>query len=309
MAASGVRIRTAKKHKKNVDTFESIAREWLTLQTWTVQQTARVRGTLVREVFAEIGSLPMRAVRAGHVASIIDRLEDRGLADMARDVRHWCGVIFAFAARTGRAERGRRLAGASRAKRSDVQISKHQLAQICRRIDEFELTETRIGLKLLLLLFVRPNELWRAEWTEFDLEHAEWRIPAEKMKLRKRHVVPLSPQVIELVRALHDITGTNKQLFPRQRTTERSVTATLRAIECGEDLSARGFRAVASTLLKELGFRWELIEVQLGYDRNDAESYDEYDCIAERREMMKQYANMIDRLRAQHSASALDVIV
>ena len=160
----------------------------------------------------------------------------------------------------------------------------------------------------MLLTFVRTKELRQAAWSEIDLGHAEWRIPAERMKMRDVHVVPLSRQALELVRELHKLTGGQPWLFPNNRRPNSYMTA--RRLNYALErmgfngkgtigFSAHGFRATASTMLNEAGFQPDVIERQLAHkERNSVRAaYNQAEYLSERRKMMQQWADMIDAMR------------
>ena len=157
------------------------------------------------------------------------------------------------------------------------------------------------ALRLLLLTFVRPGELRGARWAEFDLDAAEWRIPADRMKMGEPHVVPLSRQAVKLLRQLKAEAGGRPQLFPNLRDPKRDMSPTTlnRALErmgYGGHFSAHGFRATASTLLNELGYRPDVIERQLAHrERNKVRaSYNQASYMPERKKMMQEWANYLD---------------
>ena len=163
-------------------------------------------------------------------------------------------------------------------------------------------------MRLLMLTFVRTVELRGAEWAEFDLDGAEWRIPAERMKMREPHTVPLSSQAVELLRELHTLTGGQKLLFPNYRRPKTCMTATTlnRAIErmgYGGKFSGHGFRATASTMLNELGYRSDLIERQLAHaERSKVRaSYNQAEYMPERIAMMQAWADLIDEMAKPQS--------
>lgn len=165
-------------------------------------------------------------------------------------------------------------------------------------------------------MFVRPGELRAAAWNEIDLEAAEWRIPAERMKMRERHIVPLSKQALALVQQLRGITGKGKYAFPSLRDPTRpmsnnTITAGLRRLGySGEEMTAHGFRAMASTCLNELGWHPDLIELQLAHaERNKVRAaYNRAERLAERRKMMQAWSDYLDGLRAGRPApSAADL--
>lgn len=169
---------------------------------------------------------------------------------------------------------------------------------------------TVIALKLMLLTFVRTVELRKAEWNEFDLDGAEWRIPAGRMKMREEHIVPLSTLAIVLLRELQTYTGGRGWLFPNYRNPQDCMTATTlnRALERmgfnGKDsigFSAHGFRATASTILNEMGYRPDVIERQLAHtERNKVRaSYNRAEYLDERRKMMQAWADFVGNLRCK----------
>lgn len=161
-------------------------------------------------------------------------------------------------------------------------------------------------------MFVRPGELRQASWSEFNLNVAEWRIPAERMNAREPHLVPLSRQALELLRRLRPITGQGRYLFPSLRSATRpisdnTINAALRRLGySGEEMTAHGFRSMASTALNEQGWHPDLIELQLAHaERNKVRgAYNRAQRLAERRQMMQAWADYLDRLRANNSGSA-----
>ena len=166
---------------------------------------------------------------------------------------------------------------------------------------------TKCALRLAPLVFVRPGELRKAEWTEIDLDHAEWNIPAERMKMREPHLVPLSTQAVAILRDLHALTGGRRYVFPGARTNGRpmsdnAILAALRRMGFAKDeMSWHGFRAMARTILDEvLGVRPDFIEHQLAHAVRDpnGRAYNRTAHLAERRKMMQQWADYLDKLKA-----------
>jgi integrase len=163
------------------------------------------------------------------------------------------------------------------------------------------------ALKLAPLVFVRPGELRGAQWSEFNLESAEWRIPGERMKMGELHVVPLSRQAVSILRELYLLTGPDGYVFPSLRTSERPIgevtlNAALRRLGYGsDDQTAHGFRTTASTLLNEQGWHPDLIELQLAHaERNKVRA-----AYNERRKMMQAYADYLDGLKAGGNVIAI----
>jgi integrase len=179
---------------------------------------------------------------------------------------------------------------------------------LLRAIDAYEGSWiTRCALRLSPLVFVRPGELRAAQWAEFDFEKAEWRIPAERMKMRVQHVVPLSTQAIAVLRDLQQLTGRFLLAFPGVRSrfrpmSENTITAALRRMGySGQDMTGHGFRSMASTLLNEQGWNRDAIERQLAHGERDAvrAAYNYAQHLPERREMMQAWADFLDQLRTR----------
>ena len=181
-----------------------------------------------------------------------------------------------------------------------------------RHIDEYPFEVVRYALKFSALVFCRPGEIRAAEWKEIDWKNQEWNIPAEKMKMKRPHIVPLSRQTIEVLEALRKCTGKNKWLFPSARgdgryMSENTIRMALRAMGYGnEDMTAHGFRAMASTSFNEArrsdGSRlWseQAIERQLAHaERNKVmRAYNHAEYLPERRELMQWYADWLDGLK------------
>lgn len=154
------------------------------------------------------------------------------------------------------------------------------------------------------LLFVRPGELRNAEWSEINFMKREWRIPAEKMKMRIEHIVPLSDQAITILQQLHPLTGNGKYLFPSVRTLSRPMSnntlngALRRLGYTKEEITPHGFRSMASTLLNEQGFNRDAIERQLSHgERNTVRAaYNFAEYLSDRKKMMQTWANYLDEL-------------
>jgi integrase len=220
--------------------------------------------------------------------------------------------VFRYAVATGRAERDPTadLRGAL----APVVVRNHpaitepvKIGELMRSIDGYQgQRATEYALKLLPLVFVRPSELRCAEWKEFDLDHAEWRIPANRMKMREQHIVPLARQAVALLRDLQPLTGTSRYLFPSLRTNERPISnntlnAALRRLGyTGDEMVSHGFRSMASTCLNEQGWHPDLIELQLAHaERNKVRAvYNRATRLADRRKMMQAWADHLDSLRA-----------
>lgn len=302
------------RHSENANTFEAVAREWIAKKKpgWTPYYLRQVERFHEADVFPYVGNLPIRNVTAAHLLEIVRRIEGRGAETVALLVRQWSSAIFRYAVATLRADADPAAALKGAIHRPKVEhhkpLTRDQVADFVKALDSYGgYRTTVIALRLMLLTFVRTVELRAAHWTEIDLDRAEWRIPAERMKMREPHIVPLSRQALELLRELHTYTGGRGILFPNYRNPKTCMTATTlnRALERmgfnGKDsigFSAHGFRATASTMLNELRFRPDVIERQLAHaERNKVRaSYNQAEYLDERRAMMQQWADLTDEM-------------
>lgn len=295
----------------NANTFEAVAREWISKKSprWTAYYLRQVTRFLESDVFPHIGKLPIRTVTSAHLLEVIRRIEARGAETVALLVRQWSSAIFRYAVATLRADGDPAAALKGAIHRPKVEhhkpLSRKQIVDFKDALGKYGgYRTTVIALQLMLLTFVRTVELRKAEWSEFDLEHAEWRIPAERMKMREPHIVPLSRQVVDLLRELRTYTGGRGFLFPNYRSPKECMTATTlnRALERmgfngkgSIGFSAHGFRATASTLLNEMGYRPDVIERQLAHAERDKvrASYNHAEYMEERTAMMQEWADFL----------------
>lgn len=312
--------RKADKHAKAMlaaNSFEKIAREWIEKQRakWVPKNYDRVLSRLERDVFPYIGARPITELAAAHVLEVVRRHEARGNVETAHRTLQNCSQVFRYAVASHRAERDPctdlrdALAPVVRKHHASVTEPK-AIAELLRAIDGYSGSFiTQNALKLAPLLFVRPGELRQAEWTEFDLDGAEWRIPAERMKMRAPHIVPLSVQAVAILRTIHELTGTGKYVFPGARTNGRpmsdnTVNAALRRLGYDHDqMTGHGFRSMASTQLNEQGWNRDAIERQLAHAERDGvrAAYNYAEHLPERRKMMQHWSDYLDSLRDAES--------
>jgi integrase len=295
-------------------TFAAIADEWLETKRATLTESSwqRDRDQLVKIVGPYLGSRPIADIEAPELLGILKRLEKRGVRDTAHKVRAVCGRVFRYAIATGRARRdiSADLKGALAPKGAESYAAITEPAKVgklMRAIEEYDgQPATHAALKLAPYLFVRPGELRGAEWKEFDLEHGEWRIPAERMKMREQHIVPLARQAVAILKELKPITGQGRYVFPaigpqKRPISENTLNGALRRLgySCDE-MTPHGFRSLASTLLNEQGWHPDLIELQLAHkERNKVRAaYNRAQRLAERRKMMQSWADYLDALRS-----------
>jgi integrase len=295
------------------NSFEVVAREWHEKQSvkWVDTHRRNILAYLEKDIFPLIGALPIDGIRSPVLLEALRRMENRNAPAAAKKMRQTCGQIFRYAIATGRAENdpaaGLRDALTPRKVVNFASIKEAQeIGALLRDIEAYQGNEiVRAALRIAPYVFVRPGELRRAEWTEFDHSKAEWRIPAEKMKMRQVHIVPLAGQVLSLLEDLYQYTGHSRFLFPSMRAdsapiSDMTLLAGLRRLGyTKEQMTVHGFRSMASTLLNEQGYNRDWIERQLAHgERNSiraAYNYAEY--LPERRRMMQEWADFFDGLR------------
>lgn len=321
-------VRKAQKLAKEQDenTFEVVAREWhgKYTPTWTAKHAETNLARLEKNVFPWIGNRPIIELKAPELLEMLRRIESRGALETAHRVKSLCSQVFRYAIATGRAERdpAADLRGALppvKPKHLAAMTDPEKVAGLLRAIDGYEGSFiVKCALRLAPLFFVRPGELRQAEWAEIDLDQAEWNIPAEKMKMRQPHLVPLAHQAVEILRQLHPLTGTGRYVFPSPRSDKRplsdnAILSALRRMGIEkEEMSGHGFRAMARTILDEvLQIRPDFIEHQLGHAVRDpnGRAYNRTAHLNERRKMMQTWADYLDGLKAGAKVIPLRKIV
>lgn len=300
--------------ERAANSFEVVAREWHAKQaaTWVELHASRIMLRLENDIFPWLGSRPIAGITSKELLATVNRIVDRGAVESAHRVLQNCGQVFRFAIVTGRAERNPAadLRGALppvKQTHHAAIIEPNAIGGLLRAIDGYQGSfVTRCALQLAPLLFVRPGELRQAEWSEFDLDNAQWNLPAEKMKMREPHLVPLAPQAVAILRALHALTGRGRYVFPSARSPQRPMSnnAVLSALRrmgyATDEMSGHGFRAMARTVLDEvLHFRPDYIEHQLAHAVRDpnGRAYNRTAHLPERRKMMAAWADYLDALK------------
>jgi integrase len=273
---------------------------------------SRIMLRMENDVFPWLGSRPIADVTAKEVLATVNRIVDRGAVESAHRVLQNCGQVLRYAIATGRAERNPAadLRGAlPPVKQSHLAaiIEPNAIGGLLRAMDAYNGSlVTKCALRLAPLVFVRPGELRQAEWAEFDLDAAQWNIPAAKMKMREPHLVPLAPQAVAILRELHALTGRGRYVFPSARSPQRPMSnnAVLSALRrmgyATDEMSGHGFRAMARTVLDEvLHFRPDYIEHQLAHAVKDpnGRAYNRTAHLPERRKMMAAWADYLDTLK------------
>lgn len=297
------------------DTFAAVADEWLEkkvagIRAPSYERVIRIR--LDKYILPKIGKMRVDDISPGVVLEMCREIEELGIVETAHRVRQLTGQIFRYAIATCRTENDPTVAlrGALR-----PAIPGHYAAitdpkgisVLWKNIDAYGSPVVRLALKFSAYTFCRPGEIRRAEWAEINWKKKEWRIPGEKMKMGKPHVVPLASQVVELLEELKPFTGKGNWLFPSARNdgrpmSENTIRVALRTMGYGnDDMTAHGFRSMASTMLNEHGFRPDLIERQLAHIERNAvrAAYNHAEWMDERREMMEWWANWLSEVGKQ----------
>jgi integrase len=316
---NGVDPRDIKKAQKAAgaqenETFEVIAREWHTKfsASWAASHSNKIIRRFELYVFPWLGDRQIKSITAPDLLTVLRRIEAKGTLDTAHRTRQNCGQVFRYAVATGRAERdpSADLRGAippASGKHMATITDPKEIAGLLRSIDDYRGSiVTRCALQLAPLFFVRPGELRHAEWSEFNLDAAEWRIPAEKMKAGVLHIVPLSRQALGVLREIHPLTGHGRYVFPSPRTDSRpmssnAILSALRRMGFAKDeMSGHGFRSMASTLLNEQGWNRDAIERQLAHaERNSVRAaYNYAEFMPERKKMMQAWADYLEGIKA-----------
>ena len=293
--------------------FEAVGREWFAKwePSWAPGHSSKLIRRLERFAFPWIGGRPVDEIQPREVLELLQRIEARGTLETAHRVRQACGQIFRYAVATGRAHADPTgpLKGAIAPARAvhRASITKpSEVGALLRAIDGYTGSPTvGAALRLAPLLFVRPGELRGAQWREIDLAARVWKIPEERMKMKSPHIVPLSRQAVAIFEEIKPLTGGGRLVFPGERSVERpisdnSLNAALRRMGYGKhEMTAHGFRSMASTLLNENGKNRDVIERQLAHSERDGvrAAYNYADYLDQRREMMQWWADYLDELR------------
>lgn len=319
--AQGLDPSTIKQAKKKAsrelasNSFEMIGREWFekNKHTWRESYIKSMLLMLERDIYPHLGARPIAEITPPELLKILRFVEGRGAIETSHKLLQRCGQIFRYGIATGRCERdiSADLRGALKPAKPEhfkAITEPAKVGELLRAIDGYQGTiTTRCAFRLMPLVFVRSGELRKMEWLEVDLDAAKWEIPADKMKMKEPHIVPLSKQAVALLREVQPLTGYGRFVFPSETSKTREISnntllAALRRIGYPrEEMTIHGFRAMARTLLDEvLGFRVDYIEQQLAHTVKDplGRAYNRTKFLDERRKMMQAWADYLDRLKA-----------
>ena len=303
----------ATKVERAANSFEVVAREWYGKfsPNWAEHHGDRIIRRFERDIFPWIGGRPIAEIKAPELLAVVRRIESRGALETAHRALGNCGQVMRYAIATDRAERdiAADLRGALppfKGENFAAVTDPAKVAVLLRTLDGYQGTlAVACALRLAPLVFVRPGELRKAVWADIDLDAAEWRYHVTKTD--SEHIVPLATQAVGTLKELHALTGAGVYVFPGARTNGRpmsdnAILAAMRRLGIAKDeMSGHGFRAMARTILDEvLGVRPDLIEHQLAHAVRDANgrAYNRTAHLPERKKMMQQWADYLDKLKA-----------
>ena len=310
---SPARLKQTEKHAARItaaNTFKAFSEQWFASKaphrshSWA----DGTRRWLDKQIYPKIGTLALTEIKPSDVLAIMKAMEKLGTLKSAECARGVISQVFDYAIRNHAADFNQ-----AQSVRGAVMVPppKRRTPMLAADIPAFmEALDaypgklaTKLGFKLLLLTFVRKNELAEAPWTEFDLDKAEWRIPPERMKMQGAHIVPLSRQAVECLKELKLISCNSPFVFPNHGAPDKPMSGTtfnkaLDTMGYGGKFTPHGFRATASTILNEQGFRPDLIERQLAHTERDRvrAAYNHAEYLEERRRMLQHWADYIDGL-------------
>ena len=290
------------------NTFEQIAREWHAVRTskWSEYYAKQVMQRMEADIFPKIGKLPIATIKSSQLFQMANAIQDRNAIEMAHRATSICSQVFQFALITDRAEQNpaSALRGMLKAPQTNnyAYLNAKELPEFLKALKAYDGgIQTKLAIKFLILTFVRTGELCGARWDEIDLERAEWRIPAERMKMRSPHIVPLSAPAVTLLETLKRLSRKSEFVFPsisnvRKTMSTNTMLQAMYGMGYKDRVTGHGFRATASTILNESGlFSHDIIERQLAHqERNKVRaSYNHADYLQERRKMMQWWADYI----------------
>ncbi|WP_134720140.1 tyrosine-type recombinase/integrase [Escherichia coli] len=317
--AEGIDPSLAKKEEKLVrdvqlnNTFQAVALEWhgTKVSRWSEGYASDIIEAFNKDIFPYIGQQPVNEIKPLVLLNVLRRIESRGATEKAKKVRQRCSEVFRYAIVTGRAEYN---PAADLTSAMSGHESKHYPFLTVEELPDFFKALAGytgsplvvLAARLLILTGVRTGELRGAFWSEFDLEKAVWEIPAERMKMKRPHLVPLSTQALEIVQQLKVMSGQYPLVFPgrndpRKTMSEASINQVFKRIGYTGRVTGHGFRHTMSTILHEEGFNTAWIETQLAHvDKNVIRgTYNHALYLEGRREMMQWYA---DYINANHNS-------
>ena len=305
------------KKAEHEDSFQAIATKWH--ETWksdkSPQHQQAVWNRLEGDLFPFFGKKPINEITAPQILMVVKKIESRGASDIAKRTYQTCGQVFRYAVAHGLCERNPAKdikpsdALKPRQEKNFARVDEKEFPELLRKIDDYTNqggTEiVQLAIKLMSYTFVRTSELIGARWSEIDLEAKQWRIPAERMKMKDPHIVALSKQSIEILKRLHEISGGRELVFPSNASPLKSMSNNtilfaLYRMGYHSRMTGHGFRGIASTILHEQGYPHEHIELQLAHqERNKVSaSYNHAKYLPQRAKMMQHWSDYLDGIKS-----------
>ena len=290
-------------------TFAQVVQDWLKIKLPTLsngKHQIQVAETLARHVLPSIGQMPIDQIKRADLVAVVQAAQAGGKIETAHRVAGRICMVFDYAQDAGildshPASGLTRVLQSRQTKKPMASIAPAEAGELFRAIESYPEIITRLGLQLLSHTFVRPGELRGMRWNELVADDAVWIVPAERMKLRKPHVVPLSRQALAILAQLRDMTGDGDLVLdspqrPGHPLSENTFLFALYRLGYRGRMTAHGFRSLASTVLNESGFEPDVIERQLAHQESDAvrAAYNRAEYLPKRREMMQWWADWIE---------------
>ncbi|HHN8521644.1 TPA: tyrosine-type recombinase/integrase, partial [Klebsiella quasipneumoniae] len=298
------------KEQAVANSFERLAMEWHSHKStsWSEGYAEHLLMYLKKDIFPFIGQKAITDISQVEMLNVLRKMEQRGVLDKLKKTRQACRQIFTYAIITGRAEHNpvSDLAGALKSPKQQhyPHLLVDQIPDFLRALSEYSgSTITRNATRLLMLTGLRTIELRASEWVDIDFDKGVWNVPAERMKMRRPHLVPISTQVRELLEEIHQLTGRGKYVFPGRNDagkpmSEASINQVIKRIGYDGKATGHGFRHTMSTILHEQGYNTAWIETQLAHvDKNSIRgTYNHAQYLDGRREMLQWYADYMQAL-------------
>lgn len=308
-----------KRELENATTFDAVAREWMALKDWETGTKARRLDMLERVVFPKIGALPVKSITPAHILDVLNTAAKKNGLTVAAEAKRTMSGVFELAVSTLRAEADpvypvRKAIPANKTQHKRP-LEADEIGRLLRDVEGHGgRHETIAAFRLMWLTLCRPSEAVEAQWAEFDLDGAVWRIPAERMKKRKEHAMPLPAQAVEILRALHGITGHYVHVFPGRDDRQKPMAVAsfrqmLNVLGWGGKYSPHATRTTGSTRLNEMGYPADWIERQLAHAEPNAvrRTYNHAEHMADRAKMMQQWADMLDTWKKGDGAKVVSL--
>ncbi|MFM0160666.1 tyrosine-type recombinase/integrase [Paraburkholderia sediminicola] len=309
---------------KAASSFEAVAREWFESQKdgWTEVYAGKVINSLEIDAFPKIGAKPIADIEAPHILEIMRAIEARGVRETAKRVLQRSRAVFQYGIMTGRCSRNpaadidaETVLKKGTGVKHMARVKPLEIPQLMRDIADYQGdVVTRLALRFMALTFARTKEMINAEWTEIDEGAREWRIPAERMKMRDPHIVPLPRQALEVLGELRKLNGAQKYVFysvqgrNRGPISNNTMLFALYRMGYKSRMTGHGFRGIAATVLRELGYSRDVVDRQLAHaERNQVTAaYVHAEYLVERKTMMQHWADYLDRQPGPNAAPLPD---